>query len=96
MNKYLKQVQGYSFRICLELDHVLSMLKNPPTTSNSSAAAITNGNSSPGLFKKFVQKTLLLLHLDLFNHEPDVQYFTKNDFLFTNNLYYKSTFMYKN
>lgn len=29
MNKYLKEVQGYSFRICVELDHVLSMLKKP-------------------------------------------------------------------
>jgi hypothetical protein len=30
VNKYLKEVQGYSFRICVELDHVLSLQKQNP------------------------------------------------------------------
>ena len=31
VNKYLKEVQGYSFRVCLELDHVLSLSKKTVT-----------------------------------------------------------------
>lgn len=31
VNKYLKEVQNYSFRVCLELDHVLSLTKKTVT-----------------------------------------------------------------
>lgn len=45
MNKYLEQVQGYSFKTCLELDVAISLLGNKPAavaTASATDEAVKN------------------------------------------------------